>query len=302
MESHDHSHSHSSVSRKRLMWALIVTGVFLLTEVVGAIVTGSLALAADAGHMAVDSSGLLVALIAAQLMLRPRNDNHTWGWARAEVVAAALQAGMLIIISVLVAWQAISRLITPEEIEAQGMLLIGIAGLIANIVALLILSGGRKSSLNMRAAFLEVMNDALGSVAVIVAAAAAMFTDWSGTDAVASLIIAALMVPRSLILLRSAVRILMEQTPEEINLVEVREHMEALPGVVAVHDLHVSTIQTGLHALTAHVSVGDITRSEQSALLHSLEECAQQHFPLSIGHTTFQIEPEEHRDHEHMIH
>lgn len=300
---HGHSHSHSSQSRTRLAWALAVTLTIVVAELIGAWVSGSLALAADAGHMIVDSSGLLIALIAAQLMTKPRTDRHTWGWGRAEVIAAALQAGMLIIISGVVAWHAVTRLITPEELHPLPMLTIGVIGLVANVVSLAILSSDRNASLNMRAAFLEVLNDALGSVAVIVAALVAMMTEWVGADPIASLLIAAMMAPRAYILLRGAVQILMEQTPPELDLAHVRHHMLELDGVEDVHDLHVSTIQTGIIALTAHLSVDEeMDVAKRNKLLHELEACTAEHFPLAINHTTFQFDSVRHQDHENLTH
>lgn len=298
---HAHSHSHIGTNSARLAWALAVTGAVLVAELIGATLTGSLSLLADAGHMVVDSSGLVVALIVAHLVHRPRNDTYTWGLARAEVLAAALQAGMLIIISLSVAWEALTRFFEPITLASLPMLWVGFIGLVANIISLLILAGGRGESLNMRAAFLEVANDALGSVAVIVAALLALTTGWNGGDAIASLCIAAFMIPRAILLLRSAVRVLMEGTPVELNVGEIRRHMEAMERVDAVHDLHVSTIQSNVYVLTAHITAHCRNELEYTALLRSLEECAAEHFPLSIGHTTFQLEPLTHR-HEKLVH
>lgn len=298
-----HSHDHARASRTRLLMALGVTAGVMAAELVAAHVSGSLSLAADAGHMAVDSSGLVVALVAAHLMTRPRDDRHTWGWARSEVLAAALQAGMLAIICTVVAWEAVWRLVSPGAVEPVPMLVVGAVGLIANGASLLILMGGRGSSLNMRAAFLEVANDALGSVAVIAAAACALATGWSGADAVASLLIAALMAPRALGLLRKSVAILMERTPHRIELAQVREHMLAVPGVTRVHDLHVTTVATGLVAVTAHVEVSPAVDAHgRDLIVHSLGECAAHHFPVEIAHSTFQLECAEHAAHEHLAH
>lgn len=302
-ESLAHEHGGHGVSRRRLTAALAVTVAVLVVELVGAVVTGSLALAADAGHMAVDSTGLVIALIATVLMARPRDDRHTWGWERSEVIAAALQAGMLLIICLLVAWEAVQKLLSPTPVDAGAMLAIGVIGLVANAVSLLILSGGRGDSLNMRAAFLEVANDALGSLAVIVAATVAVTTGWHYGDAVAALFIAALMAPRAAILLRRSLRILMEETPEGLELSEVREHILSVPGINDVHDLHVTTISTGNVALTAHVTVSaQIDEDSRVQMVHSLQECVASHFPVAVTHSTFQVDSPEHRDHEHLRH
>lgn len=301
--SHDHASSARAVSRRRLTAALVVTVLVLVAELIGAVITGSLALAADAGHMAVDSTGLVVALIATVLMSRPRDDRHTWGWERSEVIAAALQAGMLVVICLLVAWEAIQRLLSPGPLDPGPMLVIGVIGLVANVVSLLILSGGRTESLNMRAAFLEVANDALGSLAVIVAATLALTTGWHGGDAVASLLIAVLMAPRAAAMLRRSLRILMEETPEGLDLAVVRDHILAVPGVDDVHDLHVTTISTGIVSLTAHITVSPST-SDQAGIkiVHTLQECVAQHFPVPVAHATFQVDSPEHRDHEALGH
>lgn len=298
---HTHDHSHSSTSTARLGWALAVTGAVVAAELVGALWSGSLSLAADAGHMVVDASGLVIALTAACLTNRPRDARRTWGWARSEVLAAALQAGMLLAISVTVAWEAIWRLMMPREIEAGPMLVVGIVGLVANVVSLAILAGGRDANLNMRAAFLEVANDALGSLAVIAAAGAEWAFGWSYADTVASMLIAALMAPRALSLLRRSLAILMEQVPDSVDVGELRSHMMGIDGVLDVHDLHVSALSSHLVTVTAHVKVSpDTDGASRDRIVHELGECACHHFP--IAHSTFQLESPVHAEHEHLEH
>ena len=300
---HGHDHSHAASSRKRLIGALLVTALVFVGELIAAYISGSLSLAADAGHMAVDSSGLVIALLAAHLSLRPRDNAYTWGWARSEVIAAALQAGMLLAICLIVAYEAVERLWENQSLQPLPMLVMGVVGLLANLISLAILAGGRGANLNMRAAFLEVANDALGSVAVIVAALVALATGWDRADAVASLLIAALMAPRALHLLQRSTAILMEATPSELNLDELRQHMCCLPGVVNVHDLHVSSVSSGLVVLTAHVQVdGQVTAAERDLIVHDLSECAAHHFPVEIDHATFQLETARHAGHEHLEH
>ena len=296
---HGHDHSHAVSSRKRLIGALAVTALVFVGELIAAYISGSLSLAADAGHMAVDSSGLVIALLAAHLSLRPRDNAYTWGWARSEVIAAALQAGMLLAICLIVAYEAVERLWENQSLQPLPMLVMGVVGLLANLISLAILAGGRGANLNMRAAFLEVANDALGSVAVIVAALVALATGWGRADAVASLLIA----PRALHLLQRSTAILMEATPSELNLDELRRHMCCLPGVVNVHDLHVSSVSSGLVVLTAHVQVdGQVTAAERDLIVHDLSECAAHHFPVEIDHATFQLETARHAGHEHLEH
>ena len=298
---HSHDHSHASASTTRLGWALAVTGAVVVAELLGAFWSGSLSLAADAGHMVVDASGLVIALIAARLMRRPRDEKHTWGWARSEVLAAALQAGMLLIISVMVVWEGAWRLVSPPEVEAGPMLLVGVIGLLANVVSLAILAGGREANLNMKAAFLEVANDALGSLAVIVAAGAEWAFGWTRADAIASLLIAVLMAPRALALLRRSVAILMEQAPTSVDVRQLRAHMLDVDGVLDVHDLHVAAVSSHLVTVTAHVTVSaESDGPTRDRIIHELGECACHHFP--IAHSTFQLECPQHREHEHLEH
>ena len=298
---HSHDHSHAGASTKRLGWALAVTGAVVVAELVGAFWSGSLSLAADAGHMVVDASGLVIALIATRLMRRPRDEKHTWGWARSEVLAAALQAGMLLVICVMVAWEGAWRLASPPEVEAGPMLIVGIIGLVANVVSLAILAGGREANLNMRAAFLEVANDALGSLAVIVAAGTEWAFGWTRADAVASLLIAVLMAPRALTLLRRSVAILMEEAPASVDMAKLRAHMMGVDGVLDVHDLHVAAVSSHLVTVTAHVTVThEADGPSRDRIVHELGECACHHFP--IAHSTFQLDCPEHASHEHIEH
>ena len=249
--SHGHSHNHGAgASRGRLLVRRVPATTVLVAEIVSALVTGSLALLADAGHMLTDVAGLAMALTAAHLSTHPATDRSTWGMRRAEVIGAALQAGALAVVGVFVAFKAVHNLLAPPPVEASGMLVMGVIGLAANVLALLVLSGGRGhdghgENLNMRAAFLEVVNDALGSVGVIVAAAVAR-TGWTRADAVASLLIAVLILPRAVTLLRSALAVLMDFTPRELDLAQVRSHMLGIDHVEEVHDLHAWTVASGM--------------------------------------------------------
>lgn len=203
--------------------------------------------------------------------------------------------------------EGIRRLIDPppaDDVDVVLLAVIGAVGLAANIASLLVLSGGRGQSLNMRAAFLEVLNDALGSVAVIAAAAAIRFTGWTGADALAGLLIALLILPRALLLLRESGSVLLESAPRGLDVAEVAEHLETVPHVVAVHDLHASLVATGVPVLTAHVVVEDECFHDGSlpSVLDALQLCAVEHFPVAVQHTTFQLEPASHRRHESLGH
>ena len=296
-----HSHNHGAgASRGRLLVALCLSTTVLVAEIVTALLTGSLALLADAGHMLTDVVGLVMALVAAHLSTRPATDRSTWGMRRAEVIGAALQAGMLAVVGLFVAFKAVHNLVAPPQVEASGMLVMGVIGLTANVVALLVLSGGHGDSLNMRAAFLEVLNDALGSVGVIIAAAVVARTGWTRADAVASLVIAVLILPRAVVLLRSALAVLMDFTPEELDLAQVRTHMLGVDHVEEVHDLHAWTVASGMPVLTAHVVVRDecLRDGHTEEILDRLQGCVAEHFPVRIQHATLQLEPVSRLEHE----
>ena len=313
-EHHDHSHNHSQghshnhgagASRGRLLVALCLSATVLVAEIVTALLTGSLALLADAGHMLTDVAGLATALTAAHLSTHQATDRSTWGMRRAEVIGAALQAGALAVVGVFVAFKAVHNLLAPPPVEASGMLVMGVIGLAANVLALLVLSRGRGhdghgENLNMRAAFLEVVNDALGSVGVIVAAAVVARTGWTRADAMASLLIAVLILPRAVVLLRSALAVLMDFTPKELDLAQVRTHMLGVDHVEEVHDLHAWTVASGMPVLTAHVVVRDecLRDGHTEEILDRLQNCVAEHFPVRIQHATLQLEPVSHLKHE----
>lgn len=298
-----HSHDAGETTpRKRLLIAFGITASFFVVEVVGSIITGSLALLVDAAHMLTDVIGLSLAVTAAHLMNRPPSQKHTWGLRRAEVLGALTQASLLLAVGIFALVEGIRRLFEPPEIASGSLLFFGIIGLLANVASLIVLLGGRKHNLNMRAAFLEVVNDALGSVAVIISAILIAVFGWYQADAVAGILIAALIIPRTLILLRASASVLLEATPPGLDLDEVRRHLKELDHVAEVHDLHASQVSTDLPTLTAHVVVDDGLTAQQSAdLLRSLQECVAEHFPVSVEHSTFQLEPRSHPE-EHVSH
>lgn len=299
-------HGHDAVDpgrhRGRLLVVLAITLVVLLVEVLGAVVSGSLALFADAGHLLTDVIGLTMAVVAAALARRPATDARTWGYRRAEVVAAAGQAAVLLAVGVFVVVEGIQRLIHPPDVAAGLMLVFGVVGLVGNVVGLLVLAGGRDADLNMRAAFLEVLNDALGSGAVLVAAVVIATTGWLRADAVASLVIGLLIVPRTLRLLAESVNVLLESTPRGLDLTDVRRRLLEQPHVRDVHDLHATQVATGLPVLTAHVVVDDscFFDGHLGPMLDELQRCLDRDF--DVEHSTLQFEALAHADHEHDTH
>jgi cobalt-zinc-cadmium efflux system protein len=254
--------------------------------------------------MFTDSTGLLIALIAASLAMKPATAKRTWGYKRAEIIAAAGQAALLLGVGGFVIIEGIRRLIEPPEIGGSTMLWFGIIGLAGNAVGLVVLASGRNHNFNMKAAFLEVLNDALGSVAVIAAAIIIAVTGWVQADAVVSLLIGVLIIPRTLKLLRDTVNVLMENAPQGLDMNEVREHILGVPHVIDVHDLHASLVASGTAVLSAHVTVEDtcMTDGHAAAILADLQRCVAEHFDVSVEHSTFQLEPAAHRDRESIHH
>lgn len=304
MAGHDHAHGHShgsSESHKgRLAIALGITLAVFVLQVIGALLTGSLALLFDSAHVLTDAGGLAMALLAARLMSKPSTDKRTWGFARAEVLAATAQAAVLLAVGLVVLVEGVKRLFEPAEIASQEMVIFGVIGLVGNIISLLVLLGGRGNNFNMRAAFLEVLNDALGSVAVIVAAIIIATTGWMQADAIVAMLIGVLILPRTVKLLLETVSVLLESTPKGLDLEKVREHILGLDHVRGVHDLHASQIATGLPILSAHVVVDEECFHDGHApeMLDALQRCVAGHFAVAIDHSTFQLEPVGHRDHE----
>jgi cobalt-zinc-cadmium efflux system protein len=299
-----HNHGAPETHRTRLAIAFGITAAILLAEVVGAVLTGSLALLVDAGHMLTDTGGLLMALVAASLTLRAPTSRYTWGFRRAEVLAATAQAGILLAVGVYALVEGIRRLVEPAEVASGGLLIFGVVGLVGNLASMAVLNAGRSANLNLRAAFLEVTVDALGSVAVIVSAIVIAVTGWTGADAIAGMLIAAFIVPRSLLLLRETSHVLLEAAPRGLDLDKVREHILRVPHVVSVHDLHASQIATGLPTLSAHVVIAEscFYDGHASRMLDELQACVAGHFDVSVEHSTFQLEPAGRNLHEGAAH
>jgi cobalt-zinc-cadmium efflux system protein len=298
--SHDHGHS---ANRNRLLIAIGIVSAVLVVEIAGALLSGSLALLADAGHMLSDLVGLIVALVATIIAARPATDRQTFGFRRAEVFGALINGLILVVVAVGVTIGAIGRLISGEsEVQSGPMLVVAAIGLVANFAALLLLRPAAGHSINMRGAYLEVFGDLVGSVTVIVAAVVIMVTGFGPADAIASLLIAAFIVPRAYLLLRDVVHVLSEAAPADTDVAQIRDHILSTKGVVAVHDVHVWAITSGAPVFTAHVVVEpEVFRSGATGdLLDALSGCLAEHF--DVEHSTFQLEPAEHAAHEEEFH
>jgi cobalt-zinc-cadmium efflux system protein len=299
---HGHELTATNAHRKRLLVVLVITFVVLIAEVIGGLIAGSLALLADAGHMLTDSTGLIMALIAAALATRAATVRRTFGLQRAEVLAALANALLLVGVAVWVLIMAVERLRNPAEIRSGLMLAVAVVGVLANLAGLLVLRPAQSTSLNMRGAYLEVFGDLVGSLAVIIAAVLILITGWTSFDAIASLAIVVLIIPRAWSLLREVVDVLLEATPHGVDLEEVRDHIRRVRGVVDVHDLHAWTITSGVPVLSAHVIVDHacISEGRSGEVLDRLGECLGGHFDVS--HCTFQLEPVGHQQHEAAHH
>lgn len=298
-----HSHSHgleggataTGRHRGRLVIVLAITLAVFLVQVIGAFVSNSLALLADAGHMLTDATGVAIALIASLIATRPANSKRTYGYLRVEVLAALANGIVLGVIAVVILVQAVARFGSEVEVHSGPMLVAAIIGAIANLVSLLILQAGQKESLNVRGAYLEVLGDLLGSIAVIIAGVVIWATGWTAVDQLASILIAVLIVPRAYSLLRDVVSVLLEAAPKGVDVDAARAHMLAVPGVLEVHDVHAWTITSGVPAFSAHVTIDDASWNERGyhAVLDELKACLRTHFDLD--HSTLQLEPESHR-------
>ncbi len=290
VEKHGHVHSAAHGDRRRLAAVLLISLAILAIELVGGIAANSLALLADAGHVLTDVAGVALALGAIWIAARPASDRRSYGWYRAEILAAVVNALVLFGVAAFVLWEAWQRLQEPPDVESRLMLVVAIIGGVANTASLLLLRDAQARSLNMRGAYLEVLGDLLGSVAVVVAAIVIAVTGFAAADAIASVLIALLIIPRTWHLLRDAVDVLLEATPKGVDLDEVRRHILETPGVEAVHDLHAWTITSGMNVVSAHVVLGP--DGEPGRLLDHLSDCLSGDF--DIDHSTFQLETPEH--------
>ena len=288
---HPHG-SAAAANRNRLIAVLGLSAVILVVEVIGALASNSLALLADAGHMLTDVSGIGLALLAIWFAGRAPTNGRTFGYLRVEIFAAVANAFLLFGVAAFILYEAWQRLSSPPEVASGLMLAVALVGLAANGVSLYLLRRAQTESLNMRGAYLEVMGDFAGSAAVIVAALVIAATGWAQADAVASVVIALLILPRTFALLREATDILLEATPKGIDMDHVRQHILDAPGVVDVHDLHAWTITSGMNVVSAHVVLGEGAKSGD--ILDHLGMCLSDDF--DVKHSTFQLETPEHVD------
>jgi len=286
---HEHNHSVSS-NKKTLIISLIIITAYMVIEVIGGLITNSLALLADAGHMLSDAISLFIALMAFTFSNKVADYGKTYGYKRFEILAAVINGATLILISAYIIYEAMERFQKPPEITSGGMLFIAIIGLVVNLLVAWIMMrrADVKENLNMRGAYLHVISDMLGSVGAIVAALLIMFFDWIWVDAFASLIVSLLVLRSGYLVTRSSIHVLMEGTPDNVEVEKVIQKILGTEGIIGIHDLHIWTITSGLNALTCHAVVDETTTIEEGGIMlrkieHDLED-------LKIHHVTIQRE------------
>lgn len=288
---HGHSHNHHHTGNKKaLLWSFILISTFMVIEVIGGFLTNSLALLSDAGHMLSDAAALGLSFFALKLGEKRVTQNKTYGYKRFEIIAAALNGMTLILISVYIFYEAIQRFFDPQEVKSTGMLLISILGLLVNLLAAWILMKGDKDeNLNVRSAFLHVLGDMLGSVGAIVAALLILFFGWTIADPIASIVVAVLIIVSGWRVTKDSVHVLMEGTPNQIDINKVKKALCKLPGVQEVHDLHLWTITSAYPVLSCHLVISH--EGEHDNVLHSAQSILHEEF--SIDHSTIQVERQE---------
>ncbi len=300
---HGHGHAVSADADVRLLrTALALIVGFMLVEVVVAVLARSIALFSDAGHMLSDAGAIAAALWAIRLAARPATGSWTFGWKRAEILSAAGNGITLLVVSGIVTFEAVRRLVDPPAVEGGAVLAVGLLGVVVNIAAAAVLAKANRSSLNVEGAYQHVLTDLYGFVATVVAALVLLLTGFDRADPIASLVVVALMLRAAASLLRDSGRVLLEAAPEGMDLDGIRGHLLEVPHVLGVHDLHVWTVTSDLPTLSAHVVLEDgcFRDDHLPRLLDELQSCLAGHF--DVEHSTFQFETTEHAAHEHETH
>ncbi len=297
-----HGHAHGGrpgwTDRRLLIVALGLLIAFMAFEVAAAVFANSLALLADAGHMLVDVGAIACSLLALNLAARPETGSHTYGLKRAEILAAALNAIALLVVAALVSFEAIVRLLRPSSVDGAVLIVVAAVGVAVNLAATVTVSRANRQSLNIEGAYRHILTDLYGFAGTLIAGIVIVATGFNRADPIASLVVVLLMLRAAVQLLRPAVHILLEATPEDIDLEEVRTHLLELPQVQSVHDLHAWTLTSSLPILTAHVVVTDecFRSGDAGRVLDHLQECLSGHF--DVGHSTLQFESAGHLEHE----
>lgn len=282
---HEHNHA-AGANSKMLKIALVLTGSFMIVEVIGGLYFNSLALLSDAAHMMTDVAALSIALVAIKVGQRPADEKRSFGYQRFEILAASFNALMLFMIAIYIGYEAINRFREPQEVQSWGMLIVASMGLIVNLISMRLLTAGKENSFNIKGAYLEVWADMIGSVGVIVGAILIKFTGWTWIDPVVAVLIGLWVLPRTWILLRGTINVLLEGVPSGMDLAEVRAALHQLDGVADVHDLHIWSISNDAVNATVHIVLAE------GADHHDVREAAVKllHDRYDIEHSTVQTE------------
>ena len=283
-----HSHGQVRAGHERKLWmALGLTGSFMIAEVIGAFVTGSLALLSDAAHMMTDALALAISLVAIQVGKRAADRKRTFGYARFEILAAAFNALLLFVVAFYILFEAWQRLSAPAQIQSTGMLVIAVLGLVVNLISMRLLASASAESLNVKGAYLEVWSDMLGSIGVIVAALVIMYTGWGWVDSLVAAAIGFWVLPRTWTLLRESMNVLLQGVPDGIDIDQVEQSIRAIDGVTEVHDLHLWALTSGKNVMSTHL-VADLGRRSEQQILAEVTELMHERFDIS--HVTVQVE------------
>ncbi len=283
-----HIHTPPTSNNEKYLWtALALTSTFLVAEVVGGFITGSLALLSDAAHMMTDASALAISLAAIRIAKRAADARRTFGYHRFEILAAAFNAMLLFLVAMYILYEAYQRLQNPQDIQSTGMLVIATIGLVINLISMRLLSGGKGTSLNIKGAYLEVWSDMLGSIGVIAGAIMIRLTGWTWLDSAIAVLIGLWVLPRTWILLRESINILLEGVPEGMDIDQIQKAMLAVPGILSLHDFHLWALTSGKASLTVHAVYNPKFVPEEQ-LMPMLKDILGSQF--SIYHTTFQFE------------
>ncbi|WP_426100813.1 cation diffusion facilitator family transporter [Pseudomonas sp. PSPC3-3] len=290
-----HNHAQVRAGHERPLWiALGLTSSFMIAEVIGAFITGSLALLSDAAHMMTDALAMAISLVAIQIAKRPADRKRTFGYARFEILAAAFNALLLFAVAFYILFEAYQRLQAPAQIQSTGMLVIAVLGLLVNLISMRLLRAGSGESLNVKGAYLEVWSDMLGSVGVIIAAVVIMLTGWDWVDSVVAAAIGFWVLPRTWVLLKESMNVLLQGVPDGIDIDSVEQAIRGVPGVKDIHDLHIWALTSGKNVLSSHLVADAVPGVEQQVLAQVTQLLHEQ---FDISHVTLQVEGEGfHRD------
>lgn len=281
-------HGIATAPERSLRIALVLTGTFLIAEVIGGIVTNSLALLSDAAHMFTDVAALAIALLAIRIGKRAADRRRTFGYARFEILAATFNAVLLFLVALYILWEAVDRFRTPAPVQSTAMMVIAALGLVINLISMRLLQAGSEKSLNVKGAYLEVWSDMLGSVGVLVAGVVIQVTGWTLIDPIIAVLIGFWVLPRTWVLLKDSLNVLLEGVPSGMALENIEAELRTIPGVVAVHDLHVWAVSSGKALLTAHVVRDGTTEIADSALLTTVRARLKERF--DVHHATLELE------------